>query len=555
MRSRIRPFNRPRAIDILGLPTLIALALLLLVAPCKSVYAFDLPQYYEQNNNKSFHNKAEFLQGFPYDAYLKTVNLTDFSALQRDRFFIYTKFGDGDEFLYNLGERFLSLYPLRNVPGDLNQKIQIGEAFLNPRKGFRREVNEIYIVIGYFILSKVAQKIGQEIAAKKYDESESERAAIIQRLAHDRVYISREESTAGKIMRHLWDPRYLWERFHSVILTHQKKTKYLVTALVVTSIALILFGRRPKLRLLKVLGVFGILAALLPAIALLTEPRAASASSKQPSATTSLKLAPNRYLHPINNGSDHAVKIYKILGSNGEIGQAIWLDRDAVKSSYLAFEKVPDKYRTYEAANRVVLATSGGYTNLDRQPEGFTTEDGNVVNPVLMPDRHGLAMVSDGGINVLNIKDDAFQLPHGPRIKNPQDSLLAYGQLLQWCRTNHATLFQTHLLAFRDKVLINAQKADPKVRERRILALARDKKTQRLYHVIFNITLQYNLAEIATEIFGLLQQGNFKIEAMLNLDVGSYNIMFVYDENRNLLQDVKGTVDISQATNLLVYTR
>jgi hypothetical protein len=530
----------------------VALAFLCILSG--SARAFDVPRYYEQNNNQTFHNRAEFLKSFPYDEYLKTVNLTDCKTLQRDRFFLYTKLGDGDEFLYNLGERFLALFPIKNSPGDLNQKIQIGEALLKPNKGFRREVNEIYLVIGYFILGKVAQKIGQEILQKRYNEGEPERAAIIQRLAKDRVYISREESTASKIAKHFLDWGYLWQRVQSLVHTHKKAAWAMTLVMMFACIILIVIGKKGGRNWLKRAGIAGIIAAIVPLAILLTAPRTASATKTSGPAPTSLKLVQSRFMYPGNNGSDHAEQIFKVLDSGGEIGQAIWLDRGAVQASYLSFENVPAKYKTYQSGHHVILATTGGYTNADHQPEGFTTEEGNVVNPVLMPDRHGLALVNEGGINVLNIKSDEFTLPKGPTIKNPKESLSAYGQLLKWCRSNKATVFQTHLLAYGDLLLIDPQKADSRVRERRILALARNKTTGQISHVVFNISSQYALARIAAELFGLLQNRNMKVEAMLNLDVGSYNILYAYDENGNLLQDVKGQIDISQATNLLIYT-
>jgi hypothetical protein len=46
----------------------------------------------------------------------------------------------------------------------------------------------------------------------------------------------------------------------------------------------------------------------------------------------------------------------------------------------------------------------------------------------------------------------------------------------------------------------------------------------------------------------------YLVEAILNLDVGTYNIMNVFDRNGQILNNIRGPVDISTATNLLVYT-
>lgn len=562
MRStRLRSASPPHGFGRLTPGRAFLLALFILAAS-HAARAFDLPQYYSQNNNVTFHSKEEFLLKFPYDEYLRTVSFTDFKQLQKDRYFLSTQFADkdGDEFLYYLAERFLELYPVRNTPDELKGKIDLGEAYLKPNKDFNqnknidRRINEIYVIIGYFILNKVGQKIGSEIAANRYDESEPQRAAIIQRLAADRVYVSRAESATGKIIANFKQGKYwyLWQRAQSYARTHQALTQTLAVALGLASLVLLLAGLGTSQKWLRPVGVFGILVTAAPILLLKYDVPAADAGTVQ--MHTDLELVAPLRFYPANDGADHAVEVYTLLHKDVEIGQAIWLNRPAIDASYLAFENVPAKYAAFKAGHRIVLATSGGYTNVSGQPEGFTTEEGNVVNPVVMPDRHGLAMLSAGGINVLNMKDKEFLLPEGETIDNPLNSLLAYARLLEWSKRRRATLFQTHLLAYSDTMLIDPQKANPEVRERRILALARDKNNQRLYHVVFNVTKQYQLAPLAAEIFGLLQKRNLKVEAILNLDVGTFNILQVYDDSGNPLPGMQGPVDVNQATNLLVYT-
>jgi hypothetical protein len=204
----------------------------------------------------------------------------------------------------------------------------------------------------------------------------------------------------------------------------------------------------------------------------------------------------------------------------------------------------------------VVLAATGGFTNRLNQPEGLTAESGNIVNAVLMQDRHGLVIVDEGGIQVLNLKRPTFRLPKGgPVIDNPLEDLLAYSQLIGWSRSHRVTLFQTQLLAFSDSITIDEKRAKPQLRERRVLALARDRKTQELSHLIVNVTRQYHLSDVANEVFALLATRNKKVEALLNLDVGSYDILNVYDPQGNLSPVARGMVNIERATNLIIYSR
>src|SRR2546421_9233479 len=134
--------------SVRSLLPLVALLTWICLAPSTCYGAYDLPNYFQNNYGSTFTNASEFYAKFPYDQYLKQTKFNDFPALQKDRLFLYTKFGDGDEFLYRLGEEFLRLYPLPPSPtlADLNNKIDIGEQYLNPNKGLNRPVNEIYII-------------------------------------------------------------------------------------------------------------------------------------------------------------------------------------------------------------------------------------------------------------------------------------------------------------------------------------------------------------------------------------------------------------------------
>jgi hypothetical protein len=233
-----------------------------------------------------------------------------------------------------------------------------------------------------------------------------------------------------------------------------------------------------------------------------------------------------------------------------------------MKATYFAYQNVTAKYRQWASANRktVALATTGGFTNIYRKPEGLTVENGQIVNAVLMPDRDGLVIVhKSGGISVINLKRNAIKLSLGGQnvltIENPLHSLIAYSKLLHWCKAQNATLFQTQLLAYSDALLIDVAKAKGQLRERRLLALVRDRNDSALHHVVFDIPDPHNLAIIAHDLFELLQSRRKKVEALLNLDVGSYNILNVFDPAGKRLAKPLGPVSIDKATNLIIYTR
>ena len=72
--------------------------------------------------------------------------------------------------------------------------------------------------------------------------------------------------------------------------------------------------------------------------------------------------------------------------------------------------------------------------------------------------------------------------------------------------------------------------------------------------MVFDITQAVRLDEPAVMLQELLSHRRLKVEALLNLDVGTYNILGVFDARRHLLPSPQGPVSVDRATNLLVYT-
>ena len=462
-----------------------------------------MKSYYSSH---SYYNYASFVSSFPYSEYLKAVNFTDFNTIQQDRFFLYQTYNDGDLFIYNLGENFIKLYPVTS--NDLDAKTTIGELYLNPNKGFLSGVNTIYEIVGYYILGRVAVKIEDEISQGKFDLKFQSNQNLLKRLEGNKIFIAQKESTIQKITSRGYS--YIFKR------TWEKITEFF----------------KP------VVDWFGNIFSKKAAHSIIVK--------------SNFQQIEEQNFLPIKNGLDKGVRIYKLTDGNKSIGHAIWLYRPYLNVKYYADGNVFVKFK---ATPKVILATTGGFTNTFNQPEGLTVEDGNIVNAVMMRDRHGLVLVSNQGINVINLKNDNFRLPRSKTIVNPLNSLLAYSELLNWCKYSNATIFQTQLLAYDDSILISTEKAKTQLRERRLLALVSDGKTHEIHHVIFNITESYNLAIIAQEVYKIVKSRNKKVEAILNLDVGAYDILKVFDDNGSELSIVKGTQQISKATNLIIYQK
>ena len=494
-----------------------------------NAYSFDMEKYCRVN---WLLNEDDLIRSFPYRKYLNSVSFTNFITLQKHREYLQRhkdkKNGNrlrtmGDDFLYYLGEHFMKYYPITKQ--NIVEKIDIAELYIKPgNKGFGfmdYRKNEIYQTIGYFIVGRIASFIQEEIKKKQWNITTSEHQFIERRLRDNKIYLSIQTDTLTKLISHIQkgNYQYIFNRIYC-----------------------------------KLQGVFYSIVNYLKNVDYL--------KNYIKLAETKLTLRTYRQYYPRNG--QHDVNIFQIYDQNRLIGYSIWLKRPALKSNYFAYrtkrESVYHRYLKWKnkIPGRVVLVTTGGFTNQHKQPEGLTVEHGKVVNAVILPERHGLVIVSKEGLRVANLKRGSFTLPitstKATKPLNPLNSLMDFSEMMKWCIKNDATLFQTQLLAYSNRLLIDKTKARKNPRERRILALITDRNNN-VQHIIFHIEKNYNLADITEHIFELLQSRSNKIEAILNLDVGSYNILDVYDNRSNKLRAVTGPVSISKATNLIVYTR
>lgn len=472
------------------------------VAMCQSNF---MKAYYYSHK---YQNYTSFLNSFPYDEYLKSVRFTDFKTIHKDRAFLHRIYKDGDLFIYTLGEQFIKLYPVTG--SNLIAKIKIGESYLKPKKLFSKKANTIYEIVGYYILGRVAVKIEDEISQEKFDLELQSNQNILERLENNKIFIAKEESTIQKITNRGYN--YVLKR------AWEKVSEFFGQ---IANIFKELFDKKRLSTSLKVIK-------------------------------PDFQQIELRSFLPIKKGLDKGVRIYKLTDGKKSIGHSIWLSRPNLSVKYYANGNVFNKFK---ATPKVILATTGGFTNTFKQPEGLTVEKGTIVNAVMMRDRHGLVLVNNNGMNVINLKNESFRLPGSKIIINPLNSLLAYSELLNWCRYSNATIFQTQLLAFSDTLLISTDKAKSQLRERRLLTLVSDNKTREVHHIIFNITESYNLAVITQEVYKIVKSRNKKVEAILNLDVGTYDILKVFDDKGTELSTIKGTQKISKATNLIIYQK
>ena len=261
---------------------------------------------------------------------------------------------------------------------------------------------------------------------------------------------------------------------------------------------------------------------------------------------------------------DDNIKVYTLKTEWDTYGQTIWMKRKSgkVKAKYFAYKDMNDdrsvysKYRSWRGGKDIVLVCSGAYTTeRDRDsemiPTGLTVDNGKVVNRNYRDDMDGLVIVyATGGIVVSDIEEGNLWLQSIERRVDAKESADRTA-LISWARQEEATIFQTHLLAYRNELRIDSRGRTEKA-ERRMLALAIDEKGE-VIHILFNIQEDVYLYDISRDILSYLQEKEMNVVAMLNLDTGWYNILEVYDKDGDKYDRMQGDKPLTKATNMVAY--
>lgn len=261
------------------------------------------------------------------------------------------------------------------------------------------------------------------------------------------------------------------------------------------------------------------------------------------------------------------VIIYKLEKDGNEYGQAIWLKRHdkEIKTKYFASGDAPSRYKKWkeDTETNVVSVCSGAYSNdydpSNASPVGICVDNGDVVNRTFDNSMDAIVIVeSVGGIRVSNIenKDLNIRLEGGYQkidVTNPFDR----NTLFKWAEDVNATIFQTHLFAWKNQIQLNINSANKaNVNDsRRVLALAFNENSE-LYYILFNIQKNVDFGDVAYNTLTYLEeQKNMKeVIAIINLDAGAYDIFSIFDSYGNPLNNLEGTNDdIDDATNLLIF--
>ncbi len=248
---------------------------------------------------------------------------------------------------------------------------------------------------------------------------------------------------------------------------------------------------------------------------------------------------------------------------NNEEFKIVTLKRDnnRVRVKYFASEiggkSVGERYNEWSKNKNIICYSSGAYmSDLSASQAnlvGLTFDYGDVVNQHLILDRlHALVVVyPNGNIDIANLNEGTLTFS-GSGSANTFDltNSMQKQKFIDWAKDNKLTIFQTHLLAFNNEILL-AKNSPPDERERRFLVVA--EKNGKEVQFIIHKEQYSSLLRSTTAVFDYLKSKGYSVKSLINLDTGAQDVFkfFNYDgtENNKLVTKM----NVNDARNLIVY--
>ena len=265
---------------------------------------------------------------------------------------------------------------------------------------------------------------------------------------------------------------------------------------------------------------------------------------------------------------------YKEINGNPFGVVKLNMTNQRVKVKYFASKDANSNLSVYQRFSdwafnkKLILVSSGTYyyypnkNNRDKntaRPVGICIDNGNIINKTTDDKLDALAMIySSGKIAVENLKNktisvkDASGNPINLNLDNALDKNLFY----KWATDVKATIFQTHLFAFKGNLLVG-QNSNAYKDYRRFLAAGINSNNETVQYII-NLPFNSTILEGSKYALEYLKSNeNLKeISFLINLDTGAQNAMETYhpktgDKLNN--SNFSGIKEIKDAINLIVY--
>jgi hypothetical protein len=229
-----------------------------------------------------------------------------------------------------------------------------------------------------------------------------------------------------------------------------------------------------------------------------------------------------------------------------------------IKARYFAVKdvdgkSVPDRYSSWSIGKNIVTVCSGTYMkecNPYATPVSLTIDQGNIINNTVAKMDGVVIVFASGEIVVGNTKLGELKIAN----KNYNlNNSLEKNSFTSWAQNNKATVFQTHLLIYKDELAIYNNSSN-NARERRFLAGCTDEEGNK-YEYIIHIPSYITLIDGAKNTKKYLKQKEDMktVDYLINLDTGCQDFFQAYNSNGQLRNDYMGSVDIKQTINLISF--
>lgn len=231
-----------------------------------------------------------------------------------------------------------------------------------------------------------------------------------------------------------------------------------------------------------------------------------------------------------------------------------------IKAKYFAApnnSSIPQRYLNFSSNKNMIIVSSAGYMDNYGIPVGLTIDNGKLVNKNIGSFDGLIIVYATGGIVATDLRNGDLTLQGGGiasgRKFDIRNNWTDRNDFITWAQDQEATVFQTHLLAYKNQLSISSN-GSSEPRERRFLAVGKDKSSGDLCHVILNLpeyTSLYNGALRAKKF--LNDTGNLEITFMINLDTGYQDVCFLYNKDGSVNKLIHGQKSLDYAVNLLAY--
>lgn len=242
-----------------------------------------------------------------------------------------------------------------------------------------------------------------------------------------------------------------------------------------------------------------------------------------------------------------------------------------VKVKYFASKNyngtsVADRYRSWSVGKNIVTYSSGTYMNSciasQAQPVGLCIDQGVIVSENPTPDNlDGLMIVyATGGMAATNLDEGNLSITFGDGTKQIVDirhNAYDLATFKKWAKEQEATVFQTHLFVYKDKLLVK-DGANPTRQERRFLAVCKLDNGD-IVHYIINMPTASDIFNGGKKALSYLKDHEEVNEVifMINLDTGCQDVFTLYnaDGQEHTSRHFQGgdRIDLRNASNILVY--